>query len=334
MTPEQRLAENARQKAEYLQLLQQVRTLPGVEIAALANKVVWTNQDNVPVVSRESFLEGQNRWAAGAYVSEGYFEAMKLPIVRGRPFDGNDTASSPAVAIVSEQLARLLPPFQDCRHEHRHRLKITVASRHSLALPTWANLANERVHRSEVVLVDDGHGEWPEEVQQERYGNETLGTETRIELLECTNGGSGERGDGLRPTILDLRDQPGVSSWERGLAQMPPFPAQRVANRIGTGAGWLAELPADRRVHLGPVLLLVIAIRVLIEPRSDRPGNPPGFVRGKPVRRRPECGASCKWHNNPRDCLWGVECLHQVVGTIERSEVSAGTFSATAPRLA
>ena len=79
--------------------------------------------------------------------------------------------------------ASLAPRFQDCRHEHCHRLKITVASRHGLALPTWANLANELVHGSEVLLVDDGHGEWPEEVQQERYGNETLRTETRIELL-------------------------------------------------------------------------------------------------------------------------------------------------------
>jgi putative ABC transport system permease protein len=113
MTLEQRQAENARQKAEYLHLLQQVRTLPGVEIAALANRVVWTNQDHVPVVTRDSVRDGQNRWAAGAYVSDGYFEVMRLPIVRGRAFDGNDTASSPPVAVVSERLARLLWPDKD-----------------------------------------------------------------------------------------------------------------------------------------------------------------------------------------------------------------------------
>jgi putative ABC transport system permease protein len=132
MTPEQRHTENARQKAEYLHLLQQVRTLPGVEVAALANKVVWTNQDNVPVVTRESFREGQNRWAAGAYVSDGYFEAMKLPIVRGRAFDGNDTASSPAVAIVSEQLARLLWPEKDALGEY-----LASPDRATTAPPTW-----------------------------------------------------------------------------------------------------------------------------------------------------------------------------------------------------
>jgi putative ABC transport system permease protein len=110
MTPEQRQAESARQKAEYLHLLQQVRTVPGVEIAALANKTVWTNQDNVAVVTRESFREGQKRWAAGAHVSDGYFEAMRLPIVRGRAFDTSDTVAAPPVAIICEELARLLWP--------------------------------------------------------------------------------------------------------------------------------------------------------------------------------------------------------------------------------
>jgi putative ABC transport system permease protein len=132
MTPEQRQAENARQKAEYLQLLQQVRTMPGVEIAALANKVVWTNQDNVAVVTRESFLAGQNRWAAGAHVSDGYFEVMKLPIVRGRAFDGDDTASSPPVAIVSEQLARLLWPDEDALDEY-----VASPDPATKAEPTW-----------------------------------------------------------------------------------------------------------------------------------------------------------------------------------------------------
>jgi putative ABC transport system permease protein len=132
MTPAQRQAENARQKAEYLELLRQVRTLPGVEIAALANRAVWTNQDNVPVVSRDGYRDGQNRWAAGAHVTDGYFEAMRLPIVRGRAFDANDTASSPPVAIVSEELARLLWPDRDALGEY-----VASPDPASKAPPTW-----------------------------------------------------------------------------------------------------------------------------------------------------------------------------------------------------
>jgi predicted permease len=132
MTPEARLAESARQKAEYLQLLQDVRTLPGIEIAAMANKAVWTNQDNVPVVTRKSYLEGQKRWAAGAHVSDGYFEAMKMRIVRGRAFDRNDTASSPPVAIVCEELARLLWPDKDALGEY-----VANPNPATTAPPTW-----------------------------------------------------------------------------------------------------------------------------------------------------------------------------------------------------
>ena len=132
MTPEERLAESARQKAEYLQLLQNVRTRPGIGIAAMANKAIWTNQDNVPVVTRQSYLEGQKRWAAGAHVSDGYFETMQLPVVRGRAFDANDTASSPPVAIVCEELARLLWPDKDALGEY-----VANPDPATRAQPTW-----------------------------------------------------------------------------------------------------------------------------------------------------------------------------------------------------
>ena len=132
MTPEQRRAENARQKAEYLRLLQAIRTRPGIEFAALTNKVLWTNQDNVPVVTRESLRAGQSRWAAGAHVSDGYFETMRLPVIRGRAFDKTDTASSPPVAILSEDLARLLWPEKDALGEY-----IASPDPASNAPPTW-----------------------------------------------------------------------------------------------------------------------------------------------------------------------------------------------------
>ena len=39
-------------------------------------------------------------------VGEDYFRTLQIPMVRGRAFDRSDTASTPAVAIVSESLAR------------------------------------------------------------------------------------------------------------------------------------------------------------------------------------------------------------------------------------
>jgi hypothetical protein len=46
-------------------------------------------------------------------VSAGYFEAMHIPILRGRAFDAHDTATSTPVAIVCERLAQLLWPDKD-----------------------------------------------------------------------------------------------------------------------------------------------------------------------------------------------------------------------------
>lgn len=132
MTPQQWTAEHARQTAEYLQLLQQIRLLPGVETAALTNKIAWTGQDNVPVVTRDSYRDGQERWAADAQVSHRYFETMRLPIVRGRAFDEHDTRASTPVAIVSEDLARSLWPGRDALGEY-----VASPDRATNAPPTW-----------------------------------------------------------------------------------------------------------------------------------------------------------------------------------------------------
>ena len=134
-TPAERRAANARQKAEYLQLLADIRNLPGIEVAALTNRMVWTNADNIPVVTRETYRDRSYRWAAGAQVSSGYFAAMRIPIVRGRAFDAHDTASSVPVAIICERLARTLWPDKDALGEY-----VAVPDRSTNAPPTWLQI--------------------------------------------------------------------------------------------------------------------------------------------------------------------------------------------------
>jgi putative ABC transport system permease protein len=46
-------------------------------------------------------------------VTPGYFHAMRIPLLRGRLFDGRDDARAPKVAIVGESTARRLWPGQD-----------------------------------------------------------------------------------------------------------------------------------------------------------------------------------------------------------------------------
>ena len=66
------------------------------------------------VVDGYAMPAGQDRLTIrNNVVDDGYWAAMRTPVVRGRPFDGRDTASSPAVAVVNETMARRYWPQQD-----------------------------------------------------------------------------------------------------------------------------------------------------------------------------------------------------------------------------
>ena len=67
-------------------------------------------------------LEGQPDTPAGTslnpvvnweWITDGYFDAMRIPLVRGRTFDATDSANSPAVTIVSALAAARLWPGQN-----------------------------------------------------------------------------------------------------------------------------------------------------------------------------------------------------------------------------
>ncbi len=115
MTSEKRRAEDARRSSVYNELLEQVAALPTVERAALATKSSWNGDrwGGSSVVKREAYGRGQNHWVSSGEVSVGYFEAMGIPILRGRPFNTRDTSTSTPVAIVCERLAELLWPGRD-----------------------------------------------------------------------------------------------------------------------------------------------------------------------------------------------------------------------------
>ncbi len=55
----------------------------------------------------------QSGYADYASVSEGYFRALGIPLLRGRFFDDRDTMDAPHVALISESLARQKWPNED-----------------------------------------------------------------------------------------------------------------------------------------------------------------------------------------------------------------------------
>jgi len=96
----------------YSQLVERVRSLPGVRAAAVV--------DTLPIVGIESAnglrlegVPGNNHRVAGLrVVSPNYFSTMGVPIWKGRGFTADDRGT-PSVAIVNETMAARFWPGQD-----------------------------------------------------------------------------------------------------------------------------------------------------------------------------------------------------------------------------
>ena len=83
-------------------LLQQIRSIPQVQSAATSTHVPldrssWTLGIHV------NNLETSSKFI---WVTPGYFETMRIPLLAGRDFDDRDTPTSPRVVIVNEAFVR------------------------------------------------------------------------------------------------------------------------------------------------------------------------------------------------------------------------------------
>ena len=73
--------------------------------------------ENFETLSRQFDVLFQQKERLGTadfgVVTDGYFQVLGIPLVRGRMFDEHDTADAPHVAVISESLARQRWPGQD-----------------------------------------------------------------------------------------------------------------------------------------------------------------------------------------------------------------------------
>src|SRR5688572_11775474 len=90
--------------AFYSRALDRFRGLPGVESAAMTNKLPLDGWHNMPYR-----LPEQNEWAGSAeyrLISPDYFSVMKMTLRQGRQFDQKDTMEAEPVVIINEAFAR------------------------------------------------------------------------------------------------------------------------------------------------------------------------------------------------------------------------------------
>lgn len=88
----------------YTASLERIRHIPGVESAAVALTLPYER----PLNDGFRILDGSDRSMHGSeavYVTPGYFETMRIPILRGREFLDSDGPASAPVVVVSQSFA-------------------------------------------------------------------------------------------------------------------------------------------------------------------------------------------------------------------------------------
>jgi putative ABC transport system permease protein len=100
----------------YDQALARLRSLPGVESAALTSIVPISGNDEIYSIDfegRPPLPPGQGVSAIYYLVSPDYFRTMGIPILKGRAFTEQDRDGATRVAIVNDEFVRLHYPNED-----------------------------------------------------------------------------------------------------------------------------------------------------------------------------------------------------------------------------
>jgi predicted permease len=101
--------DNPRLHALYRQIEEKVNALPGVQAASFTSFVFhegsWNSDITVPGAEKHPEVNVKHN-----IVGTGYFPTLRIPLLAGRYFGPQDTASSQKVAIISERMAHTLFP--------------------------------------------------------------------------------------------------------------------------------------------------------------------------------------------------------------------------------
>jgi len=104
----------AKRNAYYDEALRLVQNTPGIEASGLTDVLPLEGDRSWGLAAEgQVYEEGHYPDAFVRIVSNGYFEAMGIPLLAGRDFTERDTPTSEKVIIINETLARRLWPGQD-----------------------------------------------------------------------------------------------------------------------------------------------------------------------------------------------------------------------------
>ncbi|UCD24459.1 MAG: ABC transporter permease [Gemmatimonadota bacterium] len=114
--PSDPYSESEAARTFFAELKQRLTGLPGVASVAFSSslppdRITMTN--NYTVMGNEPVAGQGQPTAEWILVSEGYFETMGIPLLRGRNFTGNDSDDQPRVYVVNQAFVRQHYPDRD-----------------------------------------------------------------------------------------------------------------------------------------------------------------------------------------------------------------------------
>ncbi|MEO7142773.1 MAG: ABC transporter permease [Bryobacteraceae bacterium] len=115
----ERYSRNEQQLAFFNELERRMATAPGVDAIAITDSMPPSGGirgrplASIGIDGQPRRPEGTGGMVGWRYVTPGYFDALGIPIVRGRPFSAQDRDPAAFVAILSESLARRMFPHED-----------------------------------------------------------------------------------------------------------------------------------------------------------------------------------------------------------------------------
>ncbi|HKY06389.1 MAG TPA: ABC transporter permease, partial [Blastocatellia bacterium] len=102
--------------AAFQQIMERVGQLPGVESTAVTSLLPIGEADIIYTFNIEGHPPtepGNSHSARYQIISPGYFDLLRMPLLKGRAMTEQDTLSSPHVVVINEALARRYFPDED-----------------------------------------------------------------------------------------------------------------------------------------------------------------------------------------------------------------------------